>query len=38
VGSPPEVEEATKGGRKLSLLNARIEARYFKKIARTLCL
>jgi len=33
---PPEVEEATKGGKKLSLLNARIEARYFRKIARKL--
>ena len=33
---PPEVEEAAKGGRKLSLLNPRIEARYFKKIARKL--
>ena len=30
---PPEVEEATKGGKKLSLLNTRIEARYFKKVA-----
>jgi hypothetical protein len=33
---PPEVEEAAKSGRKLSLLNPRIEARYFKKIARKL--
>jgi hypothetical protein len=32
----PEVEEAAKGGRKLSQLNARIEARYFRKIARKL--
>ena len=30
---PPEVEEATRGGKKLSLLNTRIEARYFKKVA-----
>ena len=33
---PPEVEEAAKGGRKLSLLNTRIEARYFRKVARKL--
>jgi hypothetical protein len=33
---PPEVEAATRGGKKLSLLNTRIEARYFKKIARKL--
>jgi len=33
---PPELEESAKGGRKLSLLNARIEARYFKKIVRKL--
>lgn len=30
---PREVEESTNGGKKLSLLNARIESRYFKKIA-----
>jgi hypothetical protein len=33
---PQEVEESTRGGKKLSLLHARIEARYFKKIARKL--
>jgi len=33
---PPELEESAKGGRKLSLLNARIEVRYFKKIVRKL--
>jgi hypothetical protein len=31
-----KIAEAAKGGKKLSLLNARIEARYFKKIARKL--
>jgi Domain of unknown function (DUF1992) len=34
--APREVEEAGKGGRKLSLLNARIEARYFRKAVRKL--
>jgi hypothetical protein len=33
---PSEVTEAGKGGRKLQLLNARIEARYFRKVARKL--
>ncbi len=33
---PKEVEDSTKGGKKLSLLNLRIEARYFKKVARKL--
>ena len=33
---PREVEDAAKGGKKLSLLNARIEARYFKKVVRKL--
>jgi len=33
---PPELEEATRGGKKLSLLNPRIEARYFRKISRKL--
>jgi hypothetical protein len=31
---PREVEESGRGARKLSLLNARIEARYFRKVAR----
>ena len=30
---PREVEESGKGAKKLCLLNARIEARYFRKIA-----
>ncbi len=33
---PKEVEESTKGGKKLSLLNRQIEARYFRKVARKL--
>ena len=33
---PREVEESAKGTKKLSLLNARIEARYFRKIVRKL--
>ncbi len=33
---PKEVEESARGRGKLSMLNARIEARYFKKIARKL--
>ena len=33
---PREVEESAKGGKKLSLLNKRIEARYFKKVVRKL--
>ena len=31
-----KIEEAARSGRKLSLLNTRIEARYFRKIARKL--
>jgi Domain of unknown function (DUF1992) len=34
--APREVEDAAKGGKKLSLLNAHIEARYFRKIVRKL--
>jgi hypothetical protein len=34
--APREVEESRKGGKKLSLLNLRIEARYFRKVARKL--
>jgi len=34
--APREVEDSRKGGRKLSLLNARIEARYFRKVVRKL--
>ena len=34
--APREVEDAAKGGRKLSLLNARIEARYFRRVVRRL--
>ena len=34
--TPREVEDARKAGRKLSLLNARIEARYFRKVVRKL--
>jgi hypothetical protein len=34
--APREIEEARKGGRKLALLNARIEARYFRKVVRKL--
>ena len=33
---PSEVEESAKGGKKLSLLNRRIEAKYFKKVVRKL--
>jgi len=33
---PREVEESAKGGKKLSLLNSQIEARYFKKVVRKL--
>ena len=33
---PREVEESAKGGKKLSLLNRQIEARYFKKVVRKL--
>jgi hypothetical protein len=33
---PREVEDAAKGGKKLSLLNARIDARYFRKVVRKL--
>lgn len=33
---PREVEDSAKGTRKLSLLNARIEARYFRKVVRRL--
>jgi len=33
---PREVEESAKGKKKLSLLNARIEARYFRTIVRKL--
>jgi hypothetical protein len=32
--APREVEDAGKGGKKLSLLNARIEARYFRRVVR----
>lgn len=34
---PREVEESARGTKKLSLLNTRIEARYFRKVARKLC-
>ena len=34
--APREVEESRKGGRKLQLLNARIEARYFRKVVKKL--
>ena len=34
--APREVEESRKAGKKLSLLNARIEARYFRKVVRKL--
>lgn len=34
--APREVEDAAKGGRKLSLPNARIEARYFRRVVRRL--
>jgi len=34
--APREIEAQGKGERKLSLLNARIEARYFRKIVRRL--
>ena len=34
--APREVEESRRGGRKLSLLNARIEARYFRRVVRKL--
>ena len=33
---PREVEESAKSGKKLSLLNMRIEARYFRKVVRKL--
>lgn len=33
---PREVEESAKGSKKLSLLNARIEARYFRRVVRRL--
>jgi len=33
---PREVEESAKGTKKLSLLNARIEARYFRRVVRRL--
>jgi hypothetical protein len=33
---PREVEDSAKGTKKLSLLNARIEARYFRKVVRKL--
>ena len=33
---PREVEESRKAGKKLSLLNVRIEARYFRKVVRKL--
>lgn len=33
---PSEVADAGKGGRKLQLLNARVEARYFRKAVRKL--
>ena len=33
---PREVEESAKGGKKLSLLNRQIEAKYFKKVVRKL--
>jgi len=34
--APREVEESRKGGKKLSLLNLRIEGKYFRKVARKL--
>jgi len=34
--APREVEDAARGGKKLSLLNARIEARYFRRVVRKL--
>jgi hypothetical protein len=34
--APREVEERSKGEKKLSLLNARVEARYFGKVLRRL--
>lgn len=33
---PREVEESAKGTKKLSLLNRRIEAKYFRKVVRKL--
>ena len=34
--APREVEESRKGGKKLSLLNLRIEGKYFRKVVRKL--